>query len=140
MTTSILRSAPSGLPSHAGSPDHRMAAALARLLIAAVAVLVPLALVLAGMQSAHRAGAAAVRVALVSITAALKAEHTVTGEWPADLVAVGTAVSDAGGHRIATIPAGVAVDYQRSIDHRRVVVTVTDRDASAAFDSATAAR
>jgi hypothetical protein len=140
MTTSILRSAPNGLPSRIGAQDRGIAAAWARLLLAAVAVLLPVALVLAGTQAAHRAGAAAVRTALASVTTALKAEHTVTGDWPTDLVAAGTTVTDGGGHRIATIPAGVAVDYRRSIDRRRVVVILTDRGASAVFDSGAAAR
>ncbi|MCU1472456.1 hypothetical protein [Amnibacterium sp.] len=121
-------------------PDRRIAAAWARLLVAALVVLVPVAIVLGGTQSAHRAGAAAVRAALTTVSAALEAQHTVTGGWPADLVAVGTSVVDTAGHRIATIPAGVAVDYQRSIDGSRVVVRISDRGASAAFDSAAAVR
>ncbi|HEV7624245.1 MAG TPA: hypothetical protein VGO26_08920 [Amnibacterium sp.] len=140
MTAPTVRSAGNDAPSRRPRADRRILAAWARLLVAAIAVLVPVAIVLGGTQPAHRAGAAAVRSALTAVTTALQAEHTVTGEWPADLVAVGTAVIDAGGHRIASIPAGVALDYQRSIDGTRAVLTVSDGRAGAAFDSAAGAR
>jgi hypothetical protein len=117
-----------------------MAAAWARLLLGAAVVLVAVVVVVAGSQSAHRVGAAAVRTALASVSSALKVQHTITGGWPADLVAVGTSVVDTTGHRIATIPAGVALDYQRSIDGSRILVTLSDRGAKAAYDSAKAAR
>jgi hypothetical protein len=140
MTTSTVPSTLTDVASRLRAPDRRIAAAWARLLLAAVVVLVPVAIVVAGSQSAHRAGITAVRAAIASVSGALTVQHRLTGGWPADLVAVGTSVVDTAGHRLATIPAGVAIDYQRSVDGSRVLVRVSDRGAEAAYDSAAAVR
>lgn len=116
--------------------DRRMAAAWARLLIGVLAAAVPVAVVLASTDASRAAGTAAVRTAMTSVSAALRAEHDVDGAWPADLVGVGGSVLDDAGHRIATIPDGMAVAYQRSVDGSRAVLTLSDRGASAVFDSA----
>ncbi len=117
-----------------------MASAWTRLAVGTVVVAVPVALVLASVQSAHRAGAAAVHTALTAVSTALTSEHDATGAWPADLLAVGGAVVDDNGQHLTAIPAGVGLAYERSIDGSRAVVTLSDRGAEAVFDSARAAR
>ena len=49
------------------------------------------------------------------------------------------AVIDDSGQHLTTIPAGVGLAYERSVDGSRAVVTLSDHGAQAVFDSATAA-
>ncbi|HEY8318005.1 MAG TPA: hypothetical protein VIG76_04190 [Amnibacterium sp.] len=120
--------------------DRRMASALARLAVGTVVVAVPVALVLSSVHAAHEAGTAAVRTALTAVSTALTTQHAATGTWPGDLLAVGGAVVDDSGQHLTTIPAGVGLAYERSLDGSRAVVTLSDHGAEAVFDSATAGR
>src|SRR4051812_41598918 len=96
--------------------DRRMASAWARPAGGTVVVAVPITLVLTSVQAAHQAGTAAVSTALTAVSTALTTQHTATGAWPADLLAVRGAVIDDSGQHLTTIPADVGLAYERSVD------------------------
>ncbi len=121
--------------------DRRMASAWARLAVGTVVVAVPIALVLASVQSAHQAGA---RRGAHGPHRRLDRPHDASTTRPASgpptCSRCGGAVVDDSGQHLTTIPAGVGLAYERSIDGSRAVVTLSDRGAEAVFDSARAAR
>ncbi|MDQ1530392.1 MAG: hypothetical protein QOE37_497 [Microbacteriaceae bacterium] len=121
----------------ARGPGLRPRGAWARLLVGVALVAVVVGIVLAGVSGARSAGSQVVHAALDRVTGVLTAQHDEGRTWPSDLVLSGSAVIDAdSGVAVTTVPAGLALSYERSVDGTRFVLTMSDRGSVATFDSA----
>lgn len=108
----------------------------ARLLLVAGVIALVVAVVLTTVTT-DRPTPAEARVALADVSGILTAQHAQGRPWPTDLVVAGSSVLDADtGRRLATLPSGLSLTYERSLDGTRIVLTVRAGSSAATFDSA----
>jgi hypothetical protein len=111
--------------------------AWARLIAASAVVTVVTVTAVVATAAARAAGEDTAHRTLDQVRSALMAEHDAGADWPSDLVVAGSRVIDIDtGNVVTGVPTGVSVDYVRSVDGDQILLTISDRGASATYDSA----